>query len=107
MRLVDISFKKKIFLLLVFPILGFLGIGINSILSSIETNNEMEELTKYTALSSVYSELVHELQKERAATAGFLTSKGLKFSNKLPNQRKLTSEKLKKRSAYWLSLIHI
>lgn len=103
MRLVDISFKKKIFLLLVFPILGFLGIGINSILSSIETNNEMEELTKYTALSSVYSELVHELQKERAATAGFLTSKGLKFSNKLPNQRKLTSEKLKKRSAYWQS----
>lgn len=101
MRLVDISFKKKIFILLLFPLLGFLVSGVSSIMASISTNSEMEELGKYTKLSSVYSELVHELQKERGMTAGFLGSKGVKFSQKLPNQRKQTSSKATNRLNYW------
>jgi methyl-accepting chemotaxis protein len=101
MRLVDISFNKKIFILLLFPLLGFLGVGINSILSSISTNNEMEKLSEYTKLSSIYSELVHELQKERGMTAGFLGSEGTKFAEKLPRQRKETANKVDKKTAYW------
>ncbi|OUR82321.1 chemotaxis protein [Colwellia psychrerythraea] len=101
MRLVDISFNKKIFILLLFPLLGFLGVGINAIVSSLSTNNEMEELGKYTELSSVYSELVHELQKERGMTAGFLSSKGVKFAYKLPSQRQKTSNIAEKRVNYW------
>ena len=100
-RILDISFNKKIFVLLFFPILGFLTLQISSISSSILTNNEMEKLNKYTKLSSVYSELVHELQKERGMTAGFLGSKGNKFSSKLPSQRKQTSTKVEKKSVYW------
>lgn len=101
MRLIDISFNKKIFILLFFPLLGFLGIGVNAVLSSLSTNNEMEQLSKYTKLSSVYSELVHELQKERGMTAGFLGSKGVKFAYKLPTQRQKTSSVEEKRLAYW------
>ncbi|PKG82165.1 methyl-accepting chemotaxis protein [Colwellia sp. 75C3] len=101
MRLIDISFNKKIFVLLLFPLLGFLGVGINAIMSSISTNNEMENLGKYTKLSSVYSELVHELQKERGMTAGFLGSNGDKFSYELPSQRNKTSDKVLKKSNYW------
>ncbi|KGJ87551.1 methyl-accepting chemotaxis protein [Colwellia psychrerythraea] len=101
MRLIDISFNKKIFILLFFPLLGFLGIGVNAIVSSLSINNEMEQLNRYTKLSSVYSELVHELQKERGMTAGFLGSKGVKFAYKLPNQREKTSNIEKKRLDYW------
>ena len=101
MRLIDISFNKKIFILLFFPLLGFLGIGLNAIVSSLSTNNEMEQLSKYTKLSSVYSELVHELQKERGMTAGFLGSKGIKFAYKLPSQRQNTSSIAGKRLDYW------
>ena len=101
MRLIDISFNKKIFILLFFPLLGFLGIGLNAIVSSLSTNNEMEQLSKYTKLSSVYSELVHELQKERGMTAGFLGSKGVKFAYKLPSQRQNTSSIAGKRLDYW------
>ncbi|PKI16755.1 methyl-accepting chemotaxis protein [Colwellia sp. 12G3] len=101
MRLIDISFNKKIFVLLLFPLLGFLGIGINAIMSSISTNNEMERLGKYAKLSSVYSELVHELQKERGMTAGYLGSKGDKFSDELPRQRNKTASKMDKKSTYW------
>ncbi len=103
MRLIDISFNKKIFILLFFPLLGFLGIGLNAIVSSLSTNNEMEQLSKYTKLSSVYSELVHELQKERGMTAGFLGSKGVKFAYKLPSQRQNTSSISDKRLTYWQS----
>ena len=43
--------------------------------------------------SIALSELVHELQKERGASAGFLGSKGTNFSTTLSEQRKLTDAK--------------
>jgi methyl-accepting chemotaxis protein len=39
--------------------------------------------------------LIHETQKERGATGGFLGSKGEKFINKLPNQRINTDKQIK------------
>jgi methyl-accepting chemotaxis protein len=45
-------------------------------------------------VSSALSNFIHETQKERGATAGFLGSKGTKFTQKLPNQRKLTDKRL-------------
>jgi len=45
-------------------------------------------------LSVKLSNVLHELQKERGASAGFLSSKGSKFSDTLLNQKKLTDEKL-------------
>ena len=60
----------------------------------------MSTISQLTELSTVYSELVHELQKERGMTAGFLSSKGTKFVNKLPNQRQNTDNKISKRTQY-------
>jgi len=101
MNFSDISFKKKIFLLLAFPVLGFLWLSISGIYQSILTTNEMKTLTQLSKLSVVYSELVHELQKERGATAGYLGSKGAKFSEILKNQRKDTDNKINVVSNYW------
>jgi methyl-accepting chemotaxis protein len=42
------------------------------------------------------SNLLHETQKERGATAGFIGSKGKKFNKKLPTQRFLTNHKISK-----------
>ena len=47
-------------------------------------------------LAVAISNLVHETQKERGATAGFVGSKGKKFVKRLPAQRLLTDKKLKK-----------
>ncbi|WP_246058314.1 methyl-accepting chemotaxis protein [Litorilituus lipolyticus] len=60
----------------------------------------MSTITRLTELSVVYSELVHELQKERGMTAGYLSSKGTKFVSKLPNQRQNTDSKISKRAQY-------
>jgi methyl-accepting chemotaxis protein len=46
-------------------------------------------------LSVKMSAVLHELQKERGASAGFLGSKGTKFVKILPNQHKSTLAKIK------------
>lgn len=96
----DLSFRKKIFLLLALPMLGFLWLSISSITNSIKTSEEMSTITRLTQLSVVYSELVHELQKERGATAGFIGAKGNKFANKLASQRTKTDAKLQQKLNY-------
>ena len=45
-------------------------------------------------LATKISSLVHETQKERGATAGYLSSKGKKFSNNLTSQKTETDTKL-------------
>lgn len=50
-------------------------------------------MTELAILSSKVSSLVHELQKERGTTAGFLGSKGKKFGPELRKQRQQTDEK--------------
>jgi len=80
--------------------LGFLWLSISSIIHSVNTSNEMSTITRLTKLSVVYSELVHELQKERGATAGFIGSSGNKFSDKLRSQRRDTDGKLQQKINY-------
>ena len=48
---------------------------------------------KLNVLSQKLSLLIHETQKERGASAGFLGSKGKKFADILPKQRALTNTK--------------
>ena len=101
MKFTHMSFRKKILILLIMPLLGFLWSSISAIVTSMDTYNEMVELGQLTELSSVYSDVVHEMQKERGLTAGFIGSKGGEFSSQLKSQRKNTKEKMAKRVDYW------
>lgn len=97
----NISFKYKIYILLAAPLLGFIWLGIASISNSVATHQEMKSLSNLTHLSAVYSELVHELQKERGMTAGYLGSKGTAFKEKLAQQRLDSDQKAANRIRYW------
>ncbi|MCK5110789.1 MAG: nitrate- and nitrite sensing domain-containing protein [Arcobacteraceae bacterium] len=66
----------------------------NHIRDNLRINNE--KLKNATAIASSISNLLHETQKERGATAGFIGSRGTKFVTKLPNQRKLTDKRILK-----------
>ncbi|MDX2367202.1 MAG: methyl-accepting chemotaxis protein [Colwellia sp.] len=101
MNFSNLSFRKKIFSLLALPMVGFLWLSINSILDGVAIKNEMSTIAPLTELSVVYSELVHELQKERGMTAGFIGSKGTKFAKKLQNQRQNTDQKRSKQENFW------
>ncbi|MBL4765370.1 MAG: methyl-accepting chemotaxis protein [Colwellia sp.] len=101
MNFSNLSFRKKIFSLLALPMIGFLWLSISVIIDSVVIKNEMSTMAPLTKLSVVYSELVHELQKERGMTAGFLGSKGTKFASKLQNQRQGTDQKRIKQENFW------
>lgn len=103
MKLTDMSFKQKIIALLILPILGFLWLSVSAISKGVETTSEMSSLNQLTRLSVVYSELVHELQKERGMTAGFIGSQGTKFVSELRAQRTSADNRRNQRTEYWQS----
>ncbi|OQQ09554.1 chemotaxis protein [Vibrio splendidus] len=103
MKLTDMSFKQKIIALLILPILGFLWLSVSAISKGVETKTEMSSLNQLTRLSVVYSELVHELQKERGMTAGFIGSQGTKFVSELASQRTSADNRRNQRNDYWQS----
>ncbi|MEO9497477.1 MAG: methyl-accepting chemotaxis protein [Vibrio splendidus] len=103
MNLTDMSFKQKIIALLTLPILGFLWLSVSAISKGVETTSEMSSLNQLTRLSVVYSELVHELQKERGMTAGFIGSQGTQFVSELRSQRTSADSRRDQRNEYWQS----
>jgi len=88
------SISKKLTLLAVLPIVILVIMASGGIVNSYSTYSDMNKIKQVTVFSTHISALVHETQKERGATAGFLGSKGTKFVTKLPNQRKLTDKKI-------------
>ncbi|MCW8834096.1 MAG: methyl-accepting chemotaxis protein, partial [Colwellia sp.] len=97
----NLSFRKKILTLLALPMLGFIWLSVSAILQSANIKSEMSTITSLTQLSVAYSELVHELQKERGMTAGYIGSNGTKFIAKLKEQRKNTDEKRRQQVKFW------
>ena len=83
----------KVLLLLIFPILGLAFFAVTSVTEKTAIVSEMESVQSLAQLAVRVSALVHETQKERGATAGFLGSKGKKFVTELPAQRKNTDLK--------------
>ncbi|TLD99579.1 methyl-accepting chemotaxis protein [Helicobacter muridarum] len=53
-----------------------------------------KDLANQIEISKYLSLLVHEMQKERGMSAGFLSSNGVQFDAELQEQRKYTDEKL-------------
>ncbi len=89
----NMKLSQKLQLMVMIPVvvmLGFAAVQATSALSLRQTAIKLEDMT---ALGIHTSNLVHELQKERGMTAGFLGSKGTKFSSEIKEQRRSTDEK--------------
>ena len=86
----NLKFKNKLILLISIPLMVS-ALLISDELSTAWVNAiDSENLVTNMSLSRMNSELVHELQKERGATAGFIGSKGEAFLAVLSKQRKQT-----------------
>lgn len=90
----NLSFNKKIKILTGLPLIAFIAVSIFNTFSYSEVLFEASKLEKLVHFVTKSSALVHELQKERGTTAGFLSSKGTKFSDALTKQRKETDTAL-------------
>jgi len=97
-----IKYKLNIILILVVSFsLVILALTIKKAYYESVTITQAQELN---VLSQKLSLLIHETQKERGASAGFIGSKGVKFAAILPKQRLQTDEKNRDLQIYLKSL---
>ncbi len=90
----NIKIKRKLILLIVIPFLLAIAFSLIFIYDSYEKKSEYQKLNEIMKVSTSISLLIHETQKERGMTAGYIGSQGGKFKDKLPEQRKLTDNRL-------------
>ncbi|MCW8831100.1 MAG: nitrate- and nitrite sensing domain-containing protein, partial [Gammaproteobacteria bacterium] len=96
----NLSIKIKLLLLALIPLLGLLYFAYIDIEDKWHISAEMDEIRILSDFAVKASALVHEAQKERGATAGFLGSKGTSFVTELPAQRKSTDQKVANLKAF-------
>ncbi len=84
----------KLILMLLLPVVGLFYFSITGIWTKLEISSEMSSLNDLSNLAVRISAFVHESQKERGRTGGYLGSKGLEFSNELLKQKNDTNQKL-------------
>ncbi|GMQ87255.1 MAG: methyl-accepting chemotaxis protein [Gammaproteobacteria bacterium] len=89
----NLSIRMKIMLMLALPLVGLVYFSVISVMEKSAVVHEMEAVSPLAQLAVKASSMVHETQKERGATAGFLGSKGKKFVTELPAQRSNTDQK--------------
>ncbi len=89
----NMKISRMIVVLATVPLLAMIAFSSQIVLRDIEQSRELGDMKQLMALAVNMSNLVHEQQKERGATAGFLGSSGANFVKELPAQRKRTDEK--------------
>jgi methyl-accepting chemotaxis protein len=89
----NMNFKKKLNLLLTLPVVALTLLIGYIIINNLNSYNNAKMTKDLTELTVKISNFVHETQKERGMTAGFLGSNGKKFVDRLPEQRTLTDAK--------------
>jgi len=87
MKFAQIKTRTKLLLMLMAPLLGLFYFAQVDLSLNLSKNENLSKLEQLALLGTKLSALVHEIQKERGMTAGFLGSKGKKFADKLPDQR--------------------
>lgn len=91
----NMKIRTAILIIVAFPLFAAAFFSLQIIQTKISQVHELESLEELTELCVKMSNMLHEQQKERGATAVFLGSKGEKFREELSQQRKLTDEKSK------------
>ncbi len=92
----DIKISHKLIIIVMIPIIGLVYFTIASTLEKQNIVDNMNLLQALSELAVKSSSLVHELQKERGISAGFIGSQGTKFSHRLRMQRPKTDYAIKK-----------
>ncbi len=89
----NMKLSHMIMILAIVPIMTTVFFAGQLVRQSMQEKKAMDDLAALTKLAITMSNLVHEQQKERGATAVFLGSSGAKFVTELADQRKQTNAK--------------
>ncbi|MCE0731962.1 nitrate- and nitrite sensing domain-containing protein [Halomonas sp. G15] len=84
----------KFVLALALPLLAMTWFAVNGILERQHMATNMAELEQLTRLSQGAGNLVHQLQRERGISSGYIGSNGETFGSRLNSQRPATDQAL-------------
>ncbi|MBF0615009.1 MAG: hypothetical protein G8237_12480 [Magnetococcales bacterium] len=89
----SLPFRVKLMLIWLVPMIGVFWFVLFGVFEKLTLIENMELVNKISHLTEQTSLLIHEIQKERGMSSGFLGSGGHDFSEELLSQRELTDEK--------------
>jgi len=89
----NFSIKQKLISLMMIPLIVVIILSAELAYESYKQKVSLDKIENVVILSTKISAFVHESQKERGMTAGYLGSKGTKFVDALPRQRENANEK--------------
>ncbi len=98
--LANLKLKYKLGLMVLAPVPGLLYFAQAEVRSNLDLRNEQIQLAQLAQFATRASTMVHELQKERGASAGFLGINGEKLKTELMAQRTETDRKVKDLNAF-------
>ncbi|WP_345792654.1 nitrate- and nitrite sensing domain-containing protein [Thauera sp. JM12B12] len=96
------SIRLRLFLLFAIVIAAVLFYAITDVMTQWTTRNAMARGVQYSQLSVQINAVVHELQKERGLSAGFIGSRGGRFKAELATQQQ-DSDKVRAALDAWLA----
>jgi methyl-accepting chemotaxis protein len=88
----DLKISKKLLVLILVPIVGLLAFVIISASERYSNLRNIRETQVLVSFSVKSGNLIHELQKERGLSAGFLKSQGSRFKDDLADQRRKSDQ---------------
>ena len=86
--------RHKLMLMVLIPLAGMVFFSLNISYDEYKAYQQNSTLRTLIELTDKASDLVHEFQKERGMTAGFIGSNGRSFANELREQRQKADGKL-------------
>lgn len=96
----NLNIRTKLLLLLLLPILGLLFFSGREVLDKYTAMSQLKQTEHLIGLSVRTGALVHELQKERGLSSGFINAKGEKFKDELAKQRQASDEQAKQLATF-------
>ncbi|WP_456488589.1 nitrate- and nitrite sensing domain-containing protein, partial [Caminibacter pacificus] len=90
-----LSLRTKVITVVLLSIIMIVYFTGKELVRHFDFEKKKAQLTELIVLSQSLSKLIHETQKERGVSAGYLGSHGKKFAEMLPKQRALTDERIK------------
>jgi methyl-accepting chemotaxis protein len=95
-RLADMPIWSRIAIVCLIPLIAFTGFAGKDLLEKRAQSRAAGAASALVELAPLISGLVHELQKERGASVGFLSSQGKALADTMRNQRPVTDAALER-----------
>ncbi len=93
-QLKNISIRNKLAIMLVFPLLALFYFSFNTVIERYHAQQEYHNIHSLIEVSVLVGNYVHESQKERGMTAGYLATSGQKFAQALSKEHAVFNKEI-------------